>query len=445
MSSEPTTSERTPRRRPRSLAIRLTAWYVAVVLGSLLALMLLAVTTVNDAVQAGTTVLLESRIERHVDMIETGGLARYRDAVTRAGPLDDEDLPVRIRDTAGRTVFSHGDLAGARFTAVRTIGVLRLEIGTSGVAWSVIVDHLRFGALAVTLAAIVLSVAGGYHLTRRMLRPVRDLEAVASDVIRSGDLSKRVPVRGDRDEFDRVSMLFNEMLERNEEVVRAMREALDNVAHDLRTPLTRIRGTAEVALRTDDATAAREALAVCIDEADHVLVMLRSLMDISEAQAGLMHLDRADVRLDQLAHDAVELYAHVAEDAGVTLELVSRGPVTVHGDPVRLRQAIANLIDNAIKYTPRGGHVTVTVSEAGDQAIVEVRDTGEGIAAAMIPQIWDRLFRADPSRSKRGLGLGLSLVRAIVEAHGGRVRVDSQPGSGSVFTVALPRVRTPAS
>jgi signal transduction histidine kinase len=210
------------------------------------------------------------------------------------------------------------------------------------------------------------------------------------------------------------------------------------VAHDLRTPLTRLRGTAEVALRSDDRAAAREALAVCIEESDHLLTALRALMDISEAETGLMKLDRTEVSLDRLATDVQELYADVAEDAGVSLDVQHGDAVVVRADAVRMRQAIANLVDNAIKYTARGGAVTLALARTETTATIQVRDTGEGISAAALPKIWDRLYRAEPSRSKPGLGLGLSMVKAIVVAHGGEVTVASAPGKGSTFTIALP-------
>jgi len=260
-------------------------------------------------------------------------------------------------------------------------------------------------------------------------------------VIATGHTDERVPVGPHDDEIDELTRLFNEMLDKIQELVTGMRGALDNVSHDLRTPLTRLRGVAEMALAGQpDPDRYREALADCVEETDRVLVMLNTLMDISEAESGAMPLRREPLGLAEVASRAVDLYRDVAEAKGITIDVKTNDDPIVSADRVRLEQVAANLLDNAIKYTLSGGQVFVEVLSEGGRGLLRVRDTGVGIPAAELPQIWERLFRGDVSRTERGLGLGLSLVKAIVEAHSGFVTVVSEPGRGSTFTVSLKNV-----
>jgi signal transduction histidine kinase len=287
---------------------------------------------------------------------------------------------------------------------------------------------------------MIIGVIGGLVLTRSTLRPIDNLIHVVRNIIRTGRTNERVPGRleaGAGDTVDELIALFNTMLDRITTLISAMGESLDNVAHDLRTPMTRLRAVAERALQSGDPAQQREALADCLEESDRILSMLNTLMDISEAETGVLHLPREAVPLEPLLREVVDLYEDVADARHVSVTL-SADDVTVVGSRDRLRQVFANLLDNAIKYTAAQGTVTIRArADAGD-AVVTVADTGAGIAPEHLPRIWDRLYRADPSRSERGLGLGLSLVRAYVQAHGGRVEATSAPEQGSTFTVRLP-------
>ena len=302
-----------------------------------------------------------------------------------------------------------------------------------------ILERYRETIIGITCGMILIGLAGGAWLAYRALKPVRDITAATRLIVATGSVAARVPERGRGDELDALSVLFNQMLARTDTLIAGMREALDNVAHDLRTPLTRLRGVAEMALRNEElAEPPRDALATCIEESDRILSLLNSLMDISEAEIGAMRLHLESIDVASLIAESVGPYEFAAEDKNIDIAVDCPPGVQISADPARMRQVIANLVDNAIKYTAVDGHVWLSVSQRTDGVSISVRDDGCGIAPEDCPRIWDRLHRGDRSRSQPGLGLGLSLVRAIVNAHRGQVEVQSTPGQGTIFTLWLP-------
>jgi signal transduction histidine kinase len=314
-----------------------------------------------------------------------------------------------------------------------------LQVGKTTEAQTALLEHFQFVFGWVALIAIVLGFTGASSITRHALAPIRQLISGIQRVIETGKFDQRMPVTEANDELSKLARLFNQMLEKNAGLIRGMREALDNVAHDLNTPLARLRATVENALQApEDINVFREALSDSLEESERVLTMLTTLMDISEAEVGMMKLERTVVNLGDLVASAVEIYQFVAEDKAIKVTLNMPRDLTCFADPNRLRQVFVNLLDNALKYTPKGGRVEFSGHAGEGEVMIQVRDNGMGISPEDLPRIWERLYRGDKSRAQRGLGLGLSLVKAVVEAHHGRVSVISKIAGGSTFTVALP-------
>ena len=315
-----------------------------------------------------------------------------------------------------------------------------LQIGKNSTQSEEFLSYSRSVFFKFVVPLLLLGILIGTLLTFRSIRPIRQLIQTVRDILKTGKMSTRVPVRSERGELNALVSLFNEMLDKNESLIQAMHESLDNVAHDLRTPMTRLRGTAEMALqKNQDSGPLQEALADCMEESDRVLTMLNTLMDVAEAETGAMRLNKTDVSVPEIVHSVVDLYEIIAEDRQMTIHTRLPDELLIHADRNRIQQITANLLDNAIKYSRPGGSIDISAHKDGPFAVIVVTDQGIGIAPEEINQIWDRLYRGDRSRTKRGLGLGLSLVRAIVEAHGGKVKVESRLDAGSTFSVMLPQ------
>lgn len=315
-----------------------------------------------------------------------------------------------------------------------------LQVGRLTDSLSVLLSPLRQAFGIVGAGALLLSVVVGTLLSWRATKPLRAVSDTTRRILATGDLSARVPGPEGSGELAVLVRQLNTLLEKNAVHVRVLREMLDNLAHDLRTPLTRLRGTAELAIQdSGDPADARAALADCVNESDRVLHLLETLLDISAAEAGVLKLDRDHIDVRSLTERAVDLYREVAEEKAITVTLDQPEPVEVNADAIRLGQVVNNLLDNALKYTPAGGRVVLTARSESKAALITVTDNGPGVPATEREAIFRRLYRGDSSRSQRGLGLGLSMVKAIVEAHGGNAAVDDAPGGGARFTVRLPR------
>lgn len=361
--------------------------------------------------------------------------------------LESDEAVVRVPDGWGRwqertvsrvriTRDAERDLA---IVSQKFPGDMLLQIGRATDSREALLEPLRSVFAWVAGLVVVMGFGAGYATARRATRPLREVVETARSIIATGKLDTRVPAPETNDEVAELVRHFNSVLDKNAGLLTAMRETLDNVAHDLRTPLAGLRLSAESALQRpgmDRETG--ETLGDVIERSDQVLALLRALMEISEAEAGMLKLEKVACDLGEITRHAAELYEEVAEAAEVELSIEIDGLVPIVGDPTRLRQAVANLVDNAIKYTPAGGQVTVTAELLADAAIMRVQDNGPGVPADEQARIWERLYRCDASRTESGLGLGLSMVRAILRAHGGEAVVEDAHAGGSIFELRLP-------
>lgn len=460
------------RESPAStLGARLATWYAVLFVGSSLAIVILTYVLLATSLRQRDHDLVRSTLVGYAGQYQQGGLrALERSIRNEQATGRRERLFVRVSSGGEEVVFYNlpgewpeydlsqlerprsqdgqwwADLPRRGTTEVLEVASALLpdgtlvQVGKSTDSRDELLARFRNLLVIAIAVVVVVGVVGGALLTRSTMQPLRQLAGVVQTILKTGRFEARVPERGSRDPLDQLSALFNAMLDRIVSLIAGMRGSLDNVAHDLRTPMTRLRGIAERALESgsDDPERYREALADCLEESGRVSEMLNTLMDISEAETGVMRLSIESVDAGEILRDVHDLYADVADDKGVEVTAEAPEGLAVGADRNRLRQVLANLLDNAVKYTPGGGRVVMRARAAGADVAIDVEDTGPGISADDLPRIWDRLYRGDRSRSERGLGLGLSLVRAIVEAHKGRAEVVSTPNQGARFTIYLP-------
>ncbi len=402
-----------------------------------------------EAIQADIAATEGPPLFVRVDRAERGELLVYLPTdwdesfdLGRLGRLSDADSTIHAGDESWITLPEAGDEEDGEVLEVATVMLpdgARLAVGQNSEGRQDILEQLRNTLAAMLLLVVVTGVAVGGFLSLRALRPLQDFLEVLRAIVATGQLNARAPITGRGDELDKLGLLFNTLLDRIQVLIIGMRNTLDHVAHDLRTPMTRLRGAAETALQGEASPGVlREALAHCVEESDRITAMLNTLMDISEAETGAMRLETGPVSVHELVKQAMALYGDVAAEKEITVTPSVPQALMLTADRNRMLQVLANLLDNALKYTPRGGSVSIAGGLAGGQVVLTVTDTGIGIPVEELPKIWERLFRGDKSRSQRGLGLGLSLVKAIVSAHLGSVGVENIAPHGARFTVSLP-------
>jgi len=314
-----------------------------------------------------------------------------------------------------------------------------LQIGISTARSTHLLTLYRRNFIFLLLGLLILGFGAGAFFSSRFLSPVRNLNFTLKDIIATGDFSKRIIERGVSDDLEEISVLFNQMLQRIESLIFQMKNNLDIVAHDLRTPLTIFRGYAEQAIQEPkDLKAAHEALSSSLEQSEKIISMLNTIMDISEAESGTLKLKKENLNLEKLVKSLIEMYAFIGEERNITITLDSV-ECKINADPIRIRQAIGNILDNAVKYSPNDSTIIIDLENFENKIALTIKDSGPGIPEGDIPFIWDRLYRSPMVKNIPGTGLGLSLVKAVIMAHNGSIEIKTSTEKGSIFKIYFPK------
>lgn len=459
-------------RLPRTLASRLTLWYALIFTISSFGILLVFNLLVVYGFQEHTDqMLLAEATELSLLLSSEGFEAVEVDIVHDAKTRGVDWTFLRVLTPEGEELVSSNMSSWANITVNRAV-LKRLTSGTNHVFETLTIpqrqDKVRifYGIIGpdkilqmglsleeaerfmeasrdrfilVMVVLLIFSALIGWFMARRALVGVEEVTRTAEE-ISEGAIERRVPLKARGAEVDRLATTFNSMLDRIHALLHGMREMTDNIAHDLKSPITRIRGIAEMTLTSGSSLEEYKTMgANTIEECDRLLEVIETMLDISELEAGAGDLAMEEVDIARVVEDACDLFQPLAENKGVTIVADLPTSSGVYGDIQRLQRMVANLLDNAIKYTPPKGTVTASINGEHGQIFLAVSDTGIGIAGDDLPNIFERFYRCDQSRSEAGVGLGLSLVMAIARSHGGDVAVTSFPGQGSSFTVSLPR------
>jgi heavy metal sensor kinase len=456
----------------RSLAFRLTLWYAGIFLCSAGLAFAFFYFFVTAAVRGQTDQELQAEVNTFVAVMGLQGLeAAKRKALLDSQAAGEKKIFIRLLYPDGR-VFSSSNMSYWRNIFVSEEAIRRmlaqerpvyatmrspdavhevrvvyamiapgliLQIGRAMDDLTRVIAAFQKVFVGTMAALFILAVVIGWFMARRALGGVERVTRTARRIA-AGRLAERVPVGPRGDEVDRLAATFNRMLDRIQALVTGVKEMTDNIAHDLKSPLTLIRGQAEVALTAGGTTRDYEAMAgSAVEECDRLLGMIDTMLFISRSEAGVSRPDLRETDIAALVQSACGLFQALAEEKGIALACETPERLTLMADLRLLQRMLANLLDNALKYTPAGGAVKACLSPApGGGVTIAVTDSGPGVSEADRPRIFERFYRGDRSRSQPGSGLGLSFARAAARAHGGDITVQRPPGGGSRFLVRLP-------
>jgi signal transduction histidine kinase len=294
-----------------------------------------------------------------------------------------------------------------------------------------------FSILMISL--IIVSAGIGWVLAKRALLDMKDVTQTAED-ISNGSYNRRVQIKRRFKEIERLGAAFNSMLDRIQSLLKSMKEINDNIAHDLRSPLSRIRGIAEMSLLKEKSIDDYKDMAVStIEECDTLIAMINTMLDITEAEAGVNDVQAEEFELTALIRDACELFRPIADDKKINLKISLPESLILTSDRKKMQRIVTNLLENAIKFTPQNGTVAVSAAAHDGEVRIDFDDTGVGISENDLPHIFERFYRCDRSRSQGGVGLGLSLVKAYTESMNGKIHVESTLNQGSRFALRFVR------
>jgi heavy metal sensor kinase len=457
-----------------SLALRLTVWYAGIFVVFSIIAFILAYFSVATVLQVQTDEDLEEDISEFAAFMRLGGIERVRKEILletqgneaqqvffRMWAIDGSLLATSDLSSWSGLTESTKNLAQVRSTHKPLLATLKLEqyeydvrsitafigpdtilqIGESLEDNEDLMAVLLQGFLVLLAVVVLFGGPIGWFMAKRALRGVQEITNAAS-AITDGALDQRVSVRSQGDELDRLAHTFNTMLDRIQSLIVGMREMTDNLAHDLRSPLGRMRAAAEIALTHNGSNLDVETIAATTtEECDRLLEMINTTLDIAEAESGAAKLKLVDIDLVELINDALELFQSVAEDKAIILNADLPKQCGIRGDRQRLQRVVASILDNALKYTAEGGRVTLVLINEKGQIRLSVKDTGIGMSADETTRIFERFYRCDQSRTQHGNGLGLNLALAFVHAHSGDISVESAPKQGSNFTITLPHTQ----
>ena len=460
-------------RLPNTLAFRLTLWYGGIFTLSSGVAFLLFYTLITSVLQERTDQELLAQAQRFSTLLVGDGIGDVNNsAVIEAQAAGEKKVFFRLLNLTGE-VFSSSNMSYWKDINVDVGAIEKLLRGSGPILETITIpnrsDEVRilYAMLSptvivqvgqamesqarlldafkrifiITMSFLIILAAGvGWFMARRA---VSGIEAVThtAQKISGGSLQERVPVKPRGDEIDQLATTFNQMVDRIQTLLTEIKEMSDNIAHDLRSPVTRIRGTAEVTLTTGKSVGDYENMAAStIEDCDRLLDMINTMLLISKTEAGVEKPSREEVDIAALIRQACEIFQPIAEDKNVRLSHRAAEKTLIFGDTRMLQRMLSNILDNGVKYTPSGGKIKVSLTESESRdLVISVNDTGVGISKADLPRIFERFYRCDQSRSQPGTGLGLSLARAIARAHGGDITVTSTVNQGSTFNITLPK------